>query len=143
MCLVRLPVDRDGLHLVELYDEVAVVVVPRDHFATAGTEVELADLADEQLVLPHRLRLDADGRPARLAADERARGRRGGRVRGRDRAAADVGRPPAPAQGRRQPPGHRPAADPVGLAWLVARDDEQTQAMVGVVRGRTGRSSRG
>ena len=53
MCLVRLPVDREGLHLVELYDEVAVVVVPRDHFATAGTEVELADLADEQLVLPH------------------------------------------------------------------------------------------
>jgi len=31
----------------------------------------------------------------------------------------------------------------VGLAWRVERDDEQTQAMVGVVRGRTGRSSRG
>jgi len=31
----------------------------------------------------------------------------------------------------------------VGLAWRMERDDERTQAMVGVVRGRTGRSSRG
>ena len=30
----------------------------------------------------------------------------------------------------------------VGLAWLVARDDERTQEFVGVVRGRTARSSR-
>ncbi|MGZ5400487.1 MAG: LysR family substrate-binding domain-containing protein, partial [Nocardioides sp.] len=53
MCLVRLPVDRVGLHLIPLYEETAVVVVPQNHFTTAGTEVELADLADEQLVLPH------------------------------------------------------------------------------------------
>jgi hypothetical protein len=30
----------------------------------------------------------------------------------------------------------------VALAWLVDRDDEQTQEFVGVVRGRTSRSSR-
>ena len=144
MCLVRLPVDREGLHLVELYDEVAVVVVPRDHFATAGTEVELADLADEQLVLPHRLRLDADGRPARLACDERARGRSrwsppGGGIALLPMSVARLL--------QRKDVASRPVTDlpptRVGLAWLVARDDEQTQAMVGVVRGRTGRSSRG
>ncbi|MGZ5398444.1 MAG: LysR family transcriptional regulator, partial [Nocardioides sp.] len=30
----------------------------------------------------------------------------------------------------------------VGLAWLVERDDDDTQEFVGVVRGRTPRSSR-
>ena len=31
----------------------------------------------------------------------------------------------------------------IALVWLVERDDEHTQAFVGVVRGRTPRSSRG
>src|SRR5690349_14049434 len=55
MCLVRLPVDREGLHLIPLYDEVAVVVAGREHLVAAAGEdgVSLADLADEQLVLPH------------------------------------------------------------------------------------------
>ena len=30
----------------------------------------------------------------------------------------------------------------IGLAWLIARDDDDTQAFVGVVRGRTANSSR-
>src|SRR5688500_1975298 len=57
MALVRLPVDRTGLHCVVLYDEVPVVVAGRDHLVAAADPaegVELADLADEQLVLPHR-----------------------------------------------------------------------------------------
>ena len=53
MCLVRLPIDRDGLHCIPLYDEVPVVVVPKDHVATVVDEVSLSDLVDEQLVLPH------------------------------------------------------------------------------------------
>jgi hypothetical protein len=32
---------------------------------------------------------------------------------------------------------------PVGLAWLIERDGELPQAFVGVVRGRSERSSRG
>ena len=79
MALVRLPVDREGLHLVSLYEEVAVVVAGREH-VVAATEadesVRLADLADEQLVLPHRSGLDAVGATAGLAADERAGGGR-------------------------------------------------------------------
>jgi DNA-binding transcriptional LysR family regulator len=143
MCLVRLPVDRDGLHLVELYDEVAVVVVPRDHFTTAATEVDLADLADEQLVLPHR----SGWTPAveQLAWPEMG-----------ERDAVEV---VASGGGivllpmsvarllHRKDVASRPVTDlpstRVGLAWLVERDDDRTQAMVGVVRGRTGRSSRG
>ena len=54
MALVRLPVDRDGLHVISLYDELPVVVAARDHFVAAADEVALADLVDEQLVLPHR-----------------------------------------------------------------------------------------
>ena len=46
----RLPVDREGLHLVRLYDEVAVVVVARDHPVAAYEEIDLADLADEQFI---------------------------------------------------------------------------------------------
>lgn len=143
MCLVRLPVDRDSLHLVELYDEVQVVVVARDHFATAAPEVELVDLVDEQLVLPHR----SGWSPAadQLAWPEMT-----------EREAVEV---VASGGGvallpmsvarllHRKDVASRPVTDlaptRVGLAWLVERDDEQTQAMVGVVRGRTPRSSRG
>ena len=50
MALVRLPVEREGLHLVRLYDEVAVVVVARDHPVAAYDEIDLADLAGEQFI---------------------------------------------------------------------------------------------
>ncbi|MGH3307675.1 MAG: LysR substrate-binding domain-containing protein, partial [Nocardioides sp.] len=53
MALVRLPIDREGLHLIPLYDEQAVVVVGKDHLVTVAEEVTTHDLADEQLVLPH------------------------------------------------------------------------------------------
>ena len=53
MCLVRLPVDRDRLHCIPLYDEVAVAVVGHEHVATVVEELSLADLDDEQLVVPH------------------------------------------------------------------------------------------
>ena len=53
MALMRLPVDRDGLHCIPLYDEVPVVVAGHEHFVAAGDEVALDDLADEQLVRPH------------------------------------------------------------------------------------------
>ena len=54
LALVRLPVDRDGLHVIPLYDEVPVVVAGHEHLVAAADEVTLADLVDEQLVRPHR-----------------------------------------------------------------------------------------
>lgn len=142
MCLVRLPVDRDGLHLIPLYDEVAVVVVPQDHFATAGTEVELADLADEQLVLPHASgwtpqvpQLDWPEMSEREAIEVVAAG-------------SGVAIVPMSVARlfTRKDVAARPVTDlpptTVGLAWLVDRDDEDTQEFVGVVRGRTANSSR-
>lgn len=59
MVLARLPVDLESptpLHCVRLYDEVPVVVAGLEHFVAAGdpdSPIPLADLNDEQLVLPH------------------------------------------------------------------------------------------
>ena len=51
MCLVRGEVDRDQFHLIPLYREVPVVVVPADHPVAAYDEIDVADLADEYDVL--------------------------------------------------------------------------------------------
>lgn len=142
MCLVRLPVDREGLHVIPLYDEVAVVVVPRDHFTTAAAEVDLADLVDEQLVLPHRSGWTprAEQRSWPPMSDQEAV----------EVVASGSGIALLPMSVarlfHRRDVAHRPVTDlpptTVGLAWRVARDDDVTQAFVGVVRGRTPRSSR-
>ena len=46
MALVRLPVAGDGLHSIPLYEERAVVVVPKDHAVAAADEVTLAEVAE-------------------------------------------------------------------------------------------------
>ena len=65
MALARLPVDRTGLHLVRLYDELPVVVVNREHPAAAYDEIELADLADEQFITPSRAQITSSPRQCR------------------------------------------------------------------------------
>ena len=142
MCLVRLPVDRDGLHLVPLYDEVAVVVVPRDHFVTAATEVDLEDLSEEQLVRPHPSGWTPSAEQlAWPPMSEREAIEVVGSGSGIVLVPMSVAR-----LFQRKDVASRPVTDlmttSVGLAWLVDRDDDDTQAFVGVVRGRTARSSR-
>lgn len=142
MCLVRLPVERDGLHVVRLYEEVPVVVVPRDHFVTAAPEVSLADLAEEQLVRPHPSgwvpaadQLDWPAMSEREAVEVVAAG-------------SGVALLPMSVARlfHRKDVATRPVSDlepsTVALAWLVDRDAEDTQAFVGVVKGRTAQSSR-
>ncbi len=141
--LVREPVSRDGLHLVRLYEERAVVVSQVDHALTAYDEVALADLADEQHVLPppealtlREPQLDFPPMTQREAVEVVAAG------------TGVAVMPMAVARLlHRKDVTHRPVTDlaptTVGLAWLVERDDEQLQRLVGVVRGRTARSSRG
>ncbi|MBZ5733946.1 LysR family transcriptional regulator [Nocardioides sp. TRM66260-LWL] len=155
MALVRLPVDRDGVHCIPLYEERPVVVAGREHLVVAAAgpddEVTLADLADEQLVRP----LDpghgpewADWRPAAeqlawppMSAAEAV-----------ETVAAGTGVVVLPmALARlhaRRDVVTRPVADlpgtRVGLAWLVEDDDDPLrQEFIGIVRGRTARSSRG
>ncbi len=143
MALVRLPVEREGLHLVRLYDEVAVVVVARDHPVAAYDEIDLADLADEQFILgpPEDLilsveQLDFPTMTAQEAVEAVAAG------------TGVVVLPMSVARlHHRRDVVHRPVRGlpptTIALVWLVERDDEHTQAFVGVVRGRTPRSSRG
>ena len=130
MCLVRGEVDRDGVHLVALYREVPVAVVAKDHPATAYDELTLADLRDELDILAEFPDLDLP-----MAIETAAAG------------SGFVLVPMSLARlHHRKDVEFRPVTDaeesPVGLAWLVANDDEDTQRFVGIVRGRTARSSR-
>jgi DNA-binding transcriptional LysR family regulator len=143
MALVRLPVDREGLHLIPLYDEQAVVVVGKDHLATVADEVTTDDLADEQLVLPHESgwrpqaeQLDYPPMSLREAVEVVAGG------------TGILAVPMSVARlHHRRDVTFRPVTDlpttKVGLAWLVDNDDPRVQEFIGIVRGRTERSSRG
>ena len=143
LALVRLPVDSDGLHVIRLYDEQQVVVASREHFVAAADEVTLADLADEQLVLPHASGWtpDADQLAWPPMSPKDAI----------ETVAAGTGIVLVPLSvarlHHRKDVVHRPVTDleptTVALAWLRERDAEDTQAFVGVVRGRTANSSRG
>lgn len=142
MALVRLPLGPDGLHLIPLYEERPVVVVSREHYLSLASGVTLEELADEQLVLPHRSgwtpRAPQLDWPAMTEAEAV------------ETVAAGTGVAILPMSVARLH--HRRdvvavplvGVDPttVGLAWLREHDDERTQAFVGIVRGRTANSSR-
>jgi DNA-binding transcriptional LysR family regulator len=142
MALVRLPIDRDGLHCIPLYDERPVAVVGTEHLATLVDEVSLADLADEQLVLPHdsgwtpdAQQLDWPPMSVRDAIEVVASG------------TGVVIVPMSIARlHHRKDTTYRPVTDlpptKVGLAWRVDNEDPRVQRFIGIVRGRTERSSR-
>ncbi len=112
MCFVRLPVDREGLHVIPLYEEVPVVVVPVDHVLTVLDEVSLEDLAE------------LDDEPAPVVVPMSV----------------------ARLQARKDRTTRRVVDAPktqVGLAWRTDLDDPRTDTFVGIVRGRTARSTRG
>lgn len=141
-CLVRLPIDRDGLHCIPLYDEVPVVVAGLEHLVSAADELTLDDLADEQLVLPHASgwvptaeQLDWPPMSVQDAIEVVASGT------GVLLVPMSVAR-----LHQRKDVISRPVTDlpptKVGLSWLVDNDDERVQTFIGIVRGRTERSSR-
>ena len=143
LALVRLPVDREGLHLIPLYDEQAVVVVGKDHLVTAADEVTTHDLVDEQLVLPH----DSGWTPEAEQLDFPPMSLR----EAFEVVASGTGVLVVPMSVarllHRKDVTFRPVTDlpttKVGLAWLVDNDDPRIQDFIGIVRGRTARSSRG
>lgn len=142
MALVRLPVDREGLHCIALYDEVAVVVTSIEHVVTVVDEVALADLDDEQLVLPH----ESGWQPtaAQLAWPEMSL------KDAFEVVASGTGIVIVPMSvarlHQRKDVTYRPVTDllptQVGLAWLVDNEDPRVQRFIGIVRGRSERSSR-
>lgn len=146
VCVARLPVEGDRHHVVRLYEETSVVVAPAEHLVAAADDVELADLAEEQLVLPPQSvpgwervstveRLPFPAMSVREAVEVVASG------------TGIVVVPTSVARlHRRRDVVVRPVVDgpvwEVGLVWLRERDDERAQEFVGIVKGRTARSSR-
>ena len=144
VCFVRLPVERERLHFIPLYREVPVVVVPLDHVVTAYDEVDLADLAQEQLVLGDVAewedlgtveQLDFPAMSLKEAIEVVASG------------TGIVIVPMSLARlHHRKDVEHRPvrgvADTQIGLAWLRDNDDPRIETFIGIVRGRTDNSSR-
>jgi DNA-binding transcriptional LysR family regulator len=126
MCFVRLPVDAGELHTIRLYEEIGVVIVPKDHPVAAFEEVTLADLAGETLVF------DDDA------------------ASGVDRVAWGAGILLAPQSiarsFSRRDLVYRPVTDAepttIALAWLMDNPNELIEEFIGIVRGRTANSSR-
>ena len=143
LALVRLPADTADRHCVRLYEEVQVVVAGREHLVAAADRVTLDDLTDEQLVRPHASGWSPSA--AQLAWPPMS-------VKDAvETVAAGTGVALLPQSVARL---HRrkdvvvvPVVDlaptTVALVWDIARDDEWTQELVGITRGRTSRSSRG
>lgn len=125
LCFVRLPVDRDGLHVIPLYDEVPVVWVAKDHPLALFDEVSNADLADENIIET------VDRRTIELVTQEEA--------------VLRVPMSVARSHSRRDLV-YRPVTDAphttVALAWRIDNPHASIDEFIGVVRGRTENSSR-
>lgn len=151
MAFVRLPVDREGLHLIPLWEERPVVVVGREHPVAAYDEIAVTDLADEHLLqdpasvpewaavateLRERTRFPVPPMTLRQAVES---------------VAADAGVLVLPMSVARQHSRKDVVAVPVagvaptriGLTWPVAADDPRIETFIGIVRGRSANSSRG
>ncbi|MCW2860986.1 MAG: LysR family transcriptional regulator, partial [Actinoallomurus sp.] len=143
---VRLPVDREALHVIPLYLETTVVVVPKDHAVAAVEEVKLADLADEDVFEPLDEVLAWVDRPGQPAFT-------------RPESTADAIELVASGAGvlllpqslarlhHRNDLIYRTVTDApqsqIGLAWLEAATTDLMEELIGIVRGRTPNSSRG
>jgi DNA-binding transcriptional LysR family regulator len=144
--LVRLPVDRTGLSVIPLYTEVPVVVVPADHAIAAFADVDVADLADEIVLHPLDDLLEWESLPGAPAAERPAT--TGDAV---ELVAAGIGVLVVPQSlarlHHRRDVTYRPVTDgpgsQVALAWVEEQTTDLVEELVGIVRGRTARSSRG
>ncbi|MEU5876034.1 LysR substrate-binding domain-containing protein [Spirillospora sp. NPDC047279] len=143
---VRLPVDREGLHVIPLYVETTVVVVPKDHVVAAVEEVELADLADEDVFEPLDDVLawgDRPGQPGFTRPESTAD------AIGLVASGAGVLLLPQSLARlhHRKDLTYRAVTDApqsqIGLAWLEAVTTDLMEELIGIVRGRTPNSSRG
>ena len=126
---VRLPIDRDGINAIPLYSELPVVVVPKDHPVALYDTVTTEDLAGEQL--HDASDLDAIELPIELVA-------------------AGVGIVIVPHSiarlHTRKDLVYRTVTDAastdIALAWPTDRTTDLIEEFVGIVRGRSERSSR-
>lgn len=144
--LLRLPIDRTGLHAIPLYTETTVVVVPKDHLVAAAEEVCAEDLADDVLLHPLDDTLDWKQPPGRPAFERPAT-----TADAIELVAAGVGilvvtQSLARLHHRRDLT-YRPVSDApqsrVALSWLEDETTDLMEEFIGIVRGRTVNSTRG
>ncbi|MDN6330027.1 MAG: LysR substrate-binding domain-containing protein [Brachybacterium sp.] len=129
MCFVRLPLSSEELHLVPLWEERAAIVVGTENALSLYDEIDEGDLEGEtEIPAAH-----TDDAAARIAV-----------------AATGVGFTRVPLSlarlHHRKDAVSRPLREGeptrIALAWPREADDPLRQEFVGVVRGRTARSSR-
>ena len=144
--LVRLPIDKGGLNVIPLYDEVPVVVCARDSHLTAAEELDAADLRGEVLIVPQDDVLGVEI-PGTLAPAFDAPADTAEAIA---TVAAGVGIVVVPMSlarlHHRKDTDHRPLqggpVSTVALAWPSDRTTAEVETFVGIVRGRTANSSR-
>lgn len=144
--LVRLPIDREELHVIPLYDEVPVVVCAAESHLTAADELALDDLAGEVVISPADDVLAVavpDAAPAAFAPPATT-------ADAVEVVATGVGVLIVPMSlarlHHRRDVTYRPLRDgptsTVALAWQASRTSPAVETFVGIVRGRTANSSR-
>lgn len=129
LAFVRLPVEREGLNVIPLYAEQAVVVAPKGHEISVFEEVALADLDEESFLNVQEL----GGAQGALAV-----------------VATGAGLVIVPMSVARHfnvkdTVARRLTGAPeteIGLAWLADTTDDVVEEFIGIVRGRTAQSSR-
>lgn len=145
--LIRLPLTDESLHLIPLYDEVAVVVASIESHLLAADELTAADLAGEVLITPLDDVLGALEIPGIQTPRFAPLPTTGEAIA---TAASGVGIVIVPMSlarmYQRKDADYRPLVDgpvsTVALAWPRERTTEDVEAFVGIVRGRTANSSR-
>ncbi|WP_433759948.1 LysR family transcriptional regulator [Nocardia sp. CA-135398] len=128
-CFVRLPIDRAGLSAISLYRELPVVVLPKDHTLSLFEQVGMGDLEGERI--QDSRDIDAIAGTIELVA-------------------AGVGVAIVPhsiarLHARRDLVYRTMMGVPeteIALAWPAAQTTELIEEFVGIVRGRSERSSR-
>lgn len=126
VAFVRLPIDRDGLSVIRLYEEIPFVVAPLEHPLSVFDTVTLADLEDEDVrtePIADAIDLVVAGVGVLLVPQSIAR------------------------MHTRRDLVMRPVTDApvteIALAWPADRTTPDVEEFVGIVRGRTAASSRG
>ncbi|MEV8376171.1 LysR family transcriptional regulator substrate-binding protein [Kribbella sp. NPDC056861] len=143
--LLRLPIDRTGLHAIAMYTETTVVVVPKDHLVTAADEVTAADLADDVVLRPLDDMLAWEQLPGHPFAERPAT-----TALAIELVAAGVGLLVVPQSlarlHHRKDLTYRTIVDApessVVLSWPEGEPTELMEQFIGIVRGRTANSSR-
>lgn len=144
--LLRLPIDRAGLHAIPLYTETTVVVFPKDHLLAAAEEVSAEDLADAVMLHPQDDTLDWPQPPGQLAVHRPATTKDAIEL-----VAAGVGLLVVPQSlarlHHRRDLVYRPVTfapeSSVALTWLEDETTDLMEQFIGIVRGRTVNSTRG